>query len=57
MGSRSPESTRPSVFWPLAAIIVPIVSLIAKIRISDEAALGKLMDYKAYEKQCAEEGH
>lgn len=33
MGSRSPESTRPSVFWPLAAIIVPIVSLIAKIRI------------------------
>ena len=30
---------------------------IAKIRISDEAGLGKLMDYKAYEKQCAEEGH
>lgn len=30
---------------------------IAKIRISDEAGLAKLMDFKAYEKQCAEEGH
>jgi glycine cleavage system H protein len=30
---------------------------IAKIRISDEAGLAKLMDYQAYEKQCAEEGH
>jgi glycine cleavage system H protein len=30
---------------------------IAKIRISDEASLSKLMDHKAYEKQCAEEGH
>jgi glycine cleavage system H protein len=30
---------------------------IAKIRISDEAGLAKLMDHKAYEKQCAEEGH
>ena len=30
---------------------------IAKIRISDEAGLVKLMDFAAYEKQCAEEGH
>lgn len=30
---------------------------IAKIKISDDANLGKLMDYAAYEKQCAEEGH
>ena len=30
---------------------------IAKIRISDEAGLAKLMDHKSYEKQCAEEGH
>jgi glycine cleavage system H protein len=30
---------------------------IAKIKISDEANLTKLMDYAAYEKQCAEEGH
>jgi glycine cleavage system H protein len=30
---------------------------IAKIRISDDSNLGKLMDYKAYQKQCAEEGH
>ena len=30
---------------------------IAKIRVSDESGLGKLLDHKAYEKQCAEEGH
>jgi glycine cleavage system H protein len=30
---------------------------IAKIRISDESSLAKLMDYKAYQKQCEEEGH
>jgi glycine cleavage system H protein len=30
---------------------------IAKIKISDDANLGKLMNYAAYEKQCAEEGH
>ena len=30
---------------------------IAKIKISDDANLAKLMDYAAYEKQCAEEGH
>lgn len=30
---------------------------IAKIRISDESNLAKLMDYAAYQKQCAEEGH
>ena len=30
---------------------------IAKIKIADEAGLKDLLDYKAYEKQCAEEGH
>jgi glycine cleavage system H protein len=30
---------------------------IAKIRITDESNLGNLMDFAAYEKQCAEEGH
>ena len=30
---------------------------IAKIRISDESALTKLMDAAAYEKQCSEEAH
>jgi glycine cleavage system H protein len=30
---------------------------IAKIRIDDESSLAWLMDYKAYQKQCAEEGH
>jgi glycine cleavage system H protein len=30
---------------------------IAKIRISDDSNLSKLMDHHAYEKQCAEEGH
>ncbi|HVU90423.1 MAG TPA: glycine cleavage system protein GcvH [Pirellulales bacterium] len=30
---------------------------IAKIKITDETSLGELMDYNAYQKQCAEEGH
>lgn len=30
---------------------------IAKIKIDDESSLAGLMDYKAYQKQCAEEGH
>ena len=30
---------------------------IAKIKITDDANLAKLLDYAAYEKQCAEEGH
>lgn len=34
MGSSSPEKTRPSLFWPLAALVIPIVSLLARIRIA-----------------------
>ena len=30
---------------------------IAKIKISDEAALDRLMDHDAYQRQCAEEAH
>src|SRR5262249_30175588 len=30
---------------------------IIKIKISDPAGLSNLLDYKAYKKQCAEEGH
>ena len=30
---------------------------IVKIKISDDAGLKQLSDYKTYEKQCAEEGH
>jgi glycine cleavage system H protein len=30
---------------------------LVKIRISDDAGLAKLMDYAAYQKQCAQEGH
>ncbi len=30
---------------------------IAKIRITDDANLGRLLDHAAYEKQCAEGGH
>jgi glycine cleavage system H protein len=30
---------------------------IVKIKLSDESSLGNLMDYAAYQKQCAEEGH
>jgi 1-acyl-sn-glycerol-3-phosphate acyltransferase len=31
----SAEKTRPSVFWPLAAIVVPMVGLVARIEIID----------------------
>lgn len=34
MGSRSPETTRPSLFWPVAAIVLPLVGLLARIRIT-----------------------
>lgn len=34
MGARSSEKSRPSLFWPLAAIVAPLVSLLAKIRIT-----------------------
>jgi glycine cleavage system H protein len=30
---------------------------IVKIKMADEAALKELLDYPAYQKQCAEEGH
>jgi len=30
---------------------------IAKIRLSDDGGLDQLLDYAAYQKQCAEEGH
>ncbi len=30
---------------------------IAKIKITDDSNLAKLLDHAAYEKQCAEEGH
>jgi len=33
MGSRAPEKHRPSLFWPLAAIIVPVVGYLAKVEI------------------------
>jgi glycine cleavage system H protein len=30
---------------------------IVKIKVADESGLKDLLDYKAYQKQCAEEGH
>lgn len=33
MGSRSPEKSRPSAFWPLAAVVVPAVGYLARIEI------------------------
>lgn len=39
MGSRSPETTRPSLFWPLAALLIPLISLLAKIRVSGQENL------------------
>lgn len=39
MGSPSPEKSRPSLFWPLAAIVVPLVSFLAKIRVTGREKL------------------
>jgi len=33
MGARSAEVTRPSLFWPVAVVVIPLVSLLAKIRV------------------------
>jgi 1-acyl-sn-glycerol-3-phosphate acyltransferase len=41
-GSRrraSAEKTKPSVFWPLAAIVVPIIGLVARVEIEGEEHL------------------
>ena len=39
MGSRSSEKSRPSAFWPLAAIVVPAVGYLAKIEIRNKEKL------------------
>ncbi|MBQ3357305.1 MAG: 1-acyl-sn-glycerol-3-phosphate acyltransferase, partial [Microbacterium sp.] len=39
MRNRSPETTRPSIFWPVAVIVLPLVSLIAKIRVRNPEKL------------------
>lgn len=39
MGSSSPEKHRPSLFWPLAGLIVPAVGYLAKIRIEGREKL------------------
>src|SRR5690554_687829 len=39
MGSRSPEKSRPSLFWALAVPILPVVGLLAKIEIRGEEKL------------------
>lgn len=38
MGSSS-ETRRPSLFWPLAVIVIPLISLLAKIRITGREKL------------------
>lgn len=38
MGARS-ETRRPSLFWPLAVIVVPLISLLAKIRVTGKEKL------------------
>lgn len=41
MGSRAPEKTRPSLFWPLAVVAVPSISFLAKIRLTGREKLPK----------------
>lgn len=39
------EKSRPSWFWPLSALVVPVVSLLAKIRFHDEHKLPRSGSY------------
>ena len=39
MGSRSSEKSRPSLFWPLAGLVVPIIGFLAKIEIRGKEKL------------------
>jgi len=39
MGSRSSEKSRPSLFWPLAVLVVPFVGIVAKIEIRGKERL------------------
>lgn len=39
MASGSTEKSRPSLFWPLAAVVVPFVNYVSKIRIIDREKL------------------
>ena len=39
MGSRSSEKSRPSLFWALAALVVPLVGVLAKIEIRGKEKL------------------
>ncbi|MGM7665982.1 lysophospholipid acyltransferase family protein [Microbacterium sp. A93] len=39
MGSRSSEKTRPTLFWPLAVLVVPVVGFLAKIEIQGKEKL------------------
>lgn len=41
MASASPEKTRPSLFWALAVVVVPIVSYLAKTRFTGREKLPK----------------
>ncbi len=41
MGVHTPEKSRPSLFWPLAAIIVPFVGVVAKISVRGAEKLPK----------------
>jgi len=41
MASASPEKTRPSLFWALAVVVVPIVSYLAKMRFTGREKLPK----------------
>ncbi|WP_417512398.1 lysophospholipid acyltransferase family protein [Microbacterium sp.] len=39
MASGSSEKSRPTMFWPLAAVAVPLISLLAKLRFTDREKL------------------
>lgn len=39
MGSRSPEKSRPSLFWALAVVVIPLVGFLAKIEIRGKEKL------------------
>ncbi|MFJ4224922.1 lysophospholipid acyltransferase family protein [Microbacterium sp. NPDC089695] len=45
MGRRSSETTRPSLFWPVAVIVIPLVGLLARIRVTGREKLPQSGSY------------
>lgn len=54
VGRASPEKTRPSVFWLLAAIVIPLTGLLARIEISGAEKLPRTGAFVLSPNHCSE---